>query len=274
MELIPNPQKVEYNSENEKRGQFIIEPLYPGYGITMGNMLRRVILSSIPGSAVTNVKINGVEHEFSTMPYVKEDLVDIILNIKQIKIRVEQGVDATAEEPLVMKINKTGEGKVMAGDIEAPSQIDIVNKDLVIATLTDKAAVFNAEFIVENGRGYLPVENFKSEKFGVGYIAVDAIFTPIYQVIMDVERVRVGGMTNWDKLILTIETDGSITPQGAFSMAVDILYEQLNFLKNKNNSEKSGGSSAIFDIKGKDKKKKEKEKDADEKNKADEKDTE
>jgi len=237
MELIPNPHKVDYQPENDARGKFIIEPLYPGYGITLGNMLRRVILSSIPGAAITSVKINGVNHEFSTVNYAKEDVVDIILNIKQIKLRIADGVEATHDAPMIMKIDKKGEGKVTAGDIEVPSQIEIINKNMIIATLTDKAASFEAEFTVEKGRGYLPVENFKGEKFDIGCIAIDAIFTPINQVVADIERVRVGEMTDWDKLILTVETDGSVTPEEAFDLAVNILCEQLNFLKNRNNSD-------------------------------------
>jgi len=233
MEMIPVPQKFEYNSESDTKGEFTIEPLYPGYGITVGNMLRRVLLSSITGSAITTAKIKGVDHEFSGLSYVKEDMVDVMLNIKQIKLKVDAEATATHDEPLVLKLHKTGEGKVTAGDIETPAQVSVVNKDLVIATLTDKAADFDVEFTVEKGRGYLPVESFKGEKLPIGHMAIDAIFTPIVQVSAKVDRVRVGEMTNWDKLILIVETDGSVTPEEAVDQAVDILSAQVEFLQNK-----------------------------------------
>jgi len=231
MESIPTPQNIKYNKKNDHSGEITVEPLYPGYGITVGNMLRRVLLSSIESAAIFSVKIEGVEHEFSTMPYVKEDVVDIILNIKQIKLKLEPGAEASFNEPLVLKVDKKGEGKFTAGDIDCPSQVKIVNPDLVIATLTDQAAKFEAEFTVAKGRGYLPVENFKGEKFSIGHIAVDAVFTPINRVSVNVENVRVGEMTNWDKLILEIETDGSIDPEFAFDSAVGIMIRQLETIK-------------------------------------------
>lgn len=232
MELIPRPHKVQYEAESKSNGKFVIGPLYPGYGITIGNMLRRVLLSSIPGAAITTAKIKGADHEFTTIAYVKEDLVDVVLNIKKIKLRVEPDVEISDEQPLVIKIEKKGEGKVTAGDIKTPSQVEIINKDLVIATLTDEAGDFEAEFTVGRGRGYLPVESFKGEKLSIGHMAVDAIFTPINQVSMNIEKTRVGEMTNWDKLILMVETDGSVTPEEAFKTAVNILFDQLDFLKN------------------------------------------
>jgi DNA-directed RNA polymerase subunit alpha len=232
MESILIPQKVEFTMLEQDKGQFTIEPLYPGYGITIGNMLRRVLLSSIPGAAVTTVKINGVDHEFGGMPYVKEDVVDIILNIKRIVLKIEDGVEMSKEEPLIVRIDKKGEGNLTAGDIICPSQVQVKNKDLLIATLTDQAASFEAEFTVERGLGYVPVENYKGERLSIGHMVVDAIFTPIKEAAIKVERVRVGEMTNWDKLILTIGTNGSCEPERAFDIAVDILRQQIDFLKN------------------------------------------
>ncbi len=232
MQLIPHSQKVTFNKQTDYRGQFIIEPLFPGYGITIGNALRRVLISSIPGSAITAVRINGVDHEFSSLDYVKEDVVDILLNIKQVNLSVNENIDAN--DPLKITLNKTGEGKVTAGDFECPSQVKIANPNLVLATLTDKAAKMEMECYVENGLGYLPVEERDSSKLEVGYLAVDAIFTPINHVNVENEHVRVGEMTNWDKLILDLETNGTVTCQQAFDLAVNILRNQFSALTNSN----------------------------------------
>ena len=230
--MIPLPNKIYFVKDEKFESQIVIEPLYPGYGMTIGNALRRVLLSSLPGAAVTGVKIKGVDHEFSTVPNVVEDVVDIVLNIKRIVLEVEEGVEITKDSPLVIKINKKGEGKVTAGDIECPSQVKVANKDLLIATLTDQAASFEAEFTIERGLGYVPVGNYKGEKLSIGHMVVDAIFTPIKEVAIKVERVRVGEMTNWDKLILDIETNGACQPDKAFDIAVDVLHSQIDFLKN------------------------------------------
>ncbi len=225
MPLIPVPKKIQFNKETDYKGQFVIEPLYPGYGTTVGNTLRRVLLSSIPGAAITSIKITGADHEFAPLDYVKEDIVDILLNIKQVNLSVAGEIDA--ETPLIIKINKTGEGKAKAGDFECPSQVKIANPDLVIATLTDKAAKFEAECIVEKGMGYLPTENMSDKKLDIGNLSVDAIFTPINHINVESEHVRVGEMTNWDKLVISLETNGTITCQQAFDLAVQILTEQF-----------------------------------------------
>jgi len=228
MQLIPHPQKVIFDKRNDYKGKFVIEPLYPGYGITLGNALRRVLISSIPGSAISSVKIKGVEHEFSTIDYVKEDVVDILLNIKQVNLSVEGVIDMA--EPLKITLNKSGEGKVTAGDFNCPSQVKIANPNLHLLTLTDKAAKLEMECYLENGLGYLPVEARDSSKLDIGHIAVDAIFTPINHVNVENEHVRVGEMTNWDKLILDLETNGTITCQQAFDLAVNILRNQFSAL--------------------------------------------
>ncbi len=227
MEIIPTAQKIEFDSLTEHKGQYTIQPLYPGYGTTLGNALRRVLLSSIPGSAITSVKVNNVEHEFSPIDYVKEDVVDILLNLKQVNLSIDE---ENPEEPLTIKISKTGEGKVTAGDFKCPTQVKIANPDLHIATLTDKVAKLEIECGVEQGMGYLPTENQDKDKLEIGRIAVDAIFTPINHVNFHIEHVRVGEMTNWDKLILSIETNGTITCRQAFEHAVNILTQQFQAL--------------------------------------------
>lgn len=231
MQLIPTAKTITFNKETDHKGQFIIEPLYPGYGLTVGNSLRRVLLSSMPGAAITSIKITGVDHEFSSIDYVKEDMVDILLNIKQVNLSIEGDIDP--EEPLVIKINKTGQGKVTVADFKCPSQVKVVNQGLVLATLTDKAAKFEAECIVDKGMGYLPTEGRPGEKLAIGHMAVDAIYTPINYVSLETEHVRVGEMTNWDKLILTLETNGTITCQEAFDFANHILIEQFSALDQK-----------------------------------------
>ncbi len=227
MQLIPTAQSINFEKDTDYKGQYIIQPLYPGYGITLGNALRRVLLSSMPGAAVVSVKIDGVDHEFSSLEYVKEDVVDILLNIKQLNLSVEGKLPD--DEPLKISLNKTGEGKVTAKDFNCPTQVKIANPDLHIATLTDKAAKLNMECYIGQGMGYWPTEG-RDEKLDIGHIAVDAIFTPINKVNVETEHVRVGEMTNWDKLILSIETNGTITCQQAFEQAVNILRQQFDAL--------------------------------------------
>lgn len=229
MPPIPTPTRIEFIRETDYKGDFIIEPLYPGYGTTLGNSLRRVLLSSIPGAAIVSVKIKAVDHEFSTLPYIKEDIVDILLNLKQVHVKIE-GAAGTPEDPLKIILKKTGEGKITAGNFNCPTQVTIANKNLHIATLTDKAANFEVECIVEKGLGYVPTESRTAGSLDIGHIAVDAIYTPINHVNAKTENVRVGEMTNWDKLVLTLETNGTITCEEAFSLAVDILKEQFDSL--------------------------------------------
>lgn len=229
MEPIPLPTKVEYqeNKENKNKGEIIIEPCFPGYGTTWGNALRRVLLSSLSGGAVTAVKIKGVKHEFSSMPYVKEDVLEIILNLKQLRIKI------FTENEVKLSLKAQGEKKVYAKDIEKDAQVEVVNPDLLIATLTDKKAKLEMEIFVKNGRGYLPVEERKSEEREVGKILIDSIFTPVRSVGFKVENVRVGEKTNFDRLTLPIETDGTITPLEAFVQAASLLNDHFSYILEK-----------------------------------------
>lgn len=228
MEHIPLPTTIESQPiEGEAfKSQLIMSPCYPGYGTTLGNALRRVLLSSLPGAAISAMKIKGVDHEFSTIDYVKEDAVEIILNMKGVRFRV------FSDEPVEIELNVKGEKVVTAGDFEKDSQVEVVNPDAVIATLTDKAASISMKVIVQKGRGYVPVEARENEKLDIGYIAIDSIYTPIRNVNYRTENVRVGQMTNFDKLILDISTDGTVTPEEAFNAAVQILVEQFQSLGN------------------------------------------
>lgn len=202
-----------------------VDSLYPGYGTTLGNALRRVLLSSIPGSAVTTVKIAGVDHEFSTLPNVMEDVIHILLNLKQIRFKLYK------DEAVNIKLSVKGEKKVTAADFETVAgEVEIVNPETYIATLTDKKAVLEIEAEVSAGVGYEPVERRKKDKIAIGSIALDAIYTPVRKVKFSAENMRVGDRTDFNKLIFEIETDGSIRPEAAFKKAVDILDEHIKIL--------------------------------------------
>src|SRR3989344_2951886 len=194
------PKLIEQISKN--RAVFEIEELYPGYGLTVGNALRRVMLSSLPGAAITSIKIKDVNHEFSTIPDVLEDVVEIILNLKQIRFKVH------GDEPQVITLKVKGEKQVKAGDINLVPQVEIANPDTLIATLTSKNAFLEIEMTVEQGLGYSDLETRKKDKQEVGSIAVDAIFTPIKMINYEVEDMRVGDKTNYNRLKFDIETDG------------------------------------------------------------------
>ena len=221
--------------ENGNRATFAIEPLYSGYGMTLGNSLRRVILSSLGGAAVTAVKIDSVSHEFSTIEGVKEDVVQVILNLKKLRFRV------FSDEPQYLMLTKTGKGEVTASDIKAPSEVEIVNGDQLIATLSGDKAKIGMEIRVEKGRGYVPVEHREGEKLEVGMIAVDAIYSPVQRVRYNVENTRVGQVTDLDRLVMEIETDGTITPADALQQAAEILVDHFSVVAGQNVSEQSGG---------------------------------
>lgn len=221
MEKIPLPNKVSFEGLGDNKYQAIMEPLYPGYGVTIGNSLRRILLSSLPGAAVTAVKIKGVEHEFSTVPNVKEDVIEIILNLKQMRMKVY------TDQPVRLELKAKGEKVVTAGDFKKNSEVEIVNPDLHIATLDNKNADFDMEVVVQAGRGYVPVEQRENEKLEIGMIAVDAIYTPIKTVNFEIKNVRVGQITNYDALTMTIETDGTITGEDAIDTASKILLEHF-----------------------------------------------
>ncbi len=224
METLPLPKSISVVATSRDHGVFTIEPLYPGYGMTVGNALRRVLLSSMPGAAITAVKIDGVDHDFSTINYVKEDVVDILLNLKLVRLKLN------SDEPVTLTLEAKGETAVTAGMITPNSQVEIANPDQVIATLTDAAAKISMELTVAKGRGYVPVENREKEKLPIGTIALDAIYTPMKNVNFSIEHVRVEQITNFDKLILDITTDGTITPTEALTLASSIMVEHFQFV--------------------------------------------
>jgi DNA-directed RNA polymerase subunit alpha len=215
----PNIECVE-RSEDNTYAKFVIEPLERGYGITLGNSLRRILLSSLPGSAVTSVKIEGVLHEFSTIPGVLEDVTEIILNIKSLALK------GHTDEPRILRLECEGERVVPAGDIITGPDIEILNPELKIATLDKDGRLF-MDMTVERSRGYVPAEKNKKTDHTIGVIPVDSIFTPIYKVNYAVEDTRVGMMTDFDKLTLEVWSNGSITPKEATSLAAKILSEHL-----------------------------------------------
>ena len=233
-------------SEDGRYGKFVWEPLERGYGITLGNSLRRVLLSSLPGAAVTYVKIDGVLHEFATIPGVREDVADIILNIKALCLKME------GEEEKVLRIECSGEQEVTAANIIADSDVEILNPELHIATL-DKDAVFNMEIHVDKGLGYVPADKNKQPDQPIGIIPVDSIYSPITRVKFAVNDTRVGNVTNYDKLTLEVWTDGSIMPDEAVNMASGILIDYLKLFHTGDSEAGSitlkGGSEAAAEEK-------------------------
>lgn len=216
------PTKIDVKSGNNKRttATVVVDPLERGFGITLGNALRRILLNSLQGAAVTAIQIDGVVHEFSSIPGVREDVVNIVLNVKNIAIALH------AEGPKKMRIAAEGPCEVTAGMIEAGADIEIMNPDLVICTL-DKGAKFNCEFTVNNGKGYRPAAQNRPEDAPVGLIPVDSIFSPVRKVSYDVEDTRVGNATDFDKLMLHIETNGAISPEDAVAYAARIMQDQM-----------------------------------------------
>jgi len=222
--MIPLPQKAKIIKKEQNKATFEIEGLYPGYGATIGNSLRRVLLSSLPGAAVTQMKIKGVQHEFSTIPGVLEDVITIGLNLKQLRFKMH------TDEPQKARLKVKGEKEVKGSSFELPSQIELINKNSHIATLTDKKAELDIEIQIEKGTGYIPVERRKKEKLEIGVIALDAIFTPMRRISFNVENMRVGDRTDFDRLLLEIETDGTISPEETFLHASDILVKHFSLL--------------------------------------------
>jgi DNA-directed RNA polymerase subunit alpha len=213
--------RIVHEEVDEQRGRFTIEPLDRGFGYTFGNSLRRVLLSSLEGAAVTSVKLEGVAHEFTTLPGVKEDVTDIILALKNMICRLH------GESPEVeVRLNKKGPGKVTAGDIEAPADLEILNPDLQIATLSDKGRL-ELIMTIGRGRGYVPGEMNRGPEHTIGVIPIDSIFSPVRRVSYDVEAARVGQRTDYDKLNLDVTTDGSIDPREAIAQGAEILIRQL-----------------------------------------------
>ncbi len=219
--------KVVMISENEKVGVFDIEGLYRGYGLTIGNALRRVLLSSLPGAAITSVKIKGVGHEFSTIPGILEDVVEICLNLK--KVRFQFPGETGFTEPETLTLNAKGEGPVTAAAIEETGRVTVVNKDQQIATITQKGVEFQIELTIEKGLGYVPVEGIKNgNTLPVGVIQLDALFSPVTRVNMVNENMRVGDKTDFNRVRLSIETDGGIKPSVALREGISILNDHFS----------------------------------------------
>ncbi len=215
------PSKPRIILEEENKGIYEIDGFYPGYGYTIGNSLRRIILSSLPGCAVTSIKIKGIKHEFSTIDGVSEDVVSIMINIKRLRIKM------LTDEPQIMNLKVKGAMTVTGKDIDAPSQVEIMNPDLVIATLTDKSSELDIEMVVEKGLGFISKEMVGKDKVDIGTIVLDANFTPIRRVSYEVENMRVGDRTDFNRLRILIETDGSISPKEALTDSINIMISQL-----------------------------------------------
>lgn len=226
MEPILLPNKISFKrGERPNEGMLTVEPCAQGYGTTLGNALRRVLLSSLSGAAVIAVKIKNAEHEFSTLPHVKEDVLEIILSLKSLRLKL------FSEEPVKLTLTAKGEKAVTAADFAKDAQVEIVNPDLHLATLTDPSASLEMEITVAPGRGYRSTEERGKEKAELGTIAIDALFSPVLNVSYKVEATRVGDKTDFDKLVLSVETDGTLDPLDAVNQAVVILNDYVNVLK-------------------------------------------
>jgi DNA-directed RNA polymerase subunit alpha len=217
---IALPSKPKVVIEENNKGIYEIDGLYPGYGHTLGNSLRRIILSSLPGAAITELKIKGVGHEFSTIKGVKEDVISIILNIKKIRASL------FSDEPQILKLKVSGPKTVKTSDIVCPSQVEIQNKDLILFTITDKTEI-DFEMTIKKGLGYVPKELIQKDRVEVGTISLDGNFTPIRRVNYETENMRVGDRTDFNRLRLIIETDGTITPRQALEQSIEIMIVQL-----------------------------------------------
>ncbi len=215
------PSKPRVIKEEEFSGIFEIDGLYPGYGHTLGNSLRRIILSSLPGAAITQVKFDGVEHEFSTIAGVKEDVITILLNLKRVRLLMH------SDTPLTLTLKASGAQVVTAADITVPSQVTILNPEQPIAEITEKGTTLSIELTLEHGLGYVPREVHQKEKVDIGAIALDAVFTPIRRVNYEVENMRVGERTDYNRLRVFIETDGTLTPREALENSIEIMIHQL-----------------------------------------------
>ncbi len=215
------PSKPRVISEEEFQGVYEVDGLYPGYGHTLGNSLRRIILSSLPGAAITQVKIDGVQHEFSAIDGVRDDVVTILLNLKKVRIMMH------SDEKTVVTLKANEVGVVTAGDIEVPSQIEILNPEQKITEITSKGVKLSIELTIEHGLGYVPREVHQKDKVDIGTIALDAVFTPIRRVNYEVENMRVGDRTDYNRLRVFIETDGTLSPREALEKAIEIMIHQL-----------------------------------------------
>jgi len=221
MEGVTNPKISKTIDEGNNTAVFEIKPCYPGYGITLGNALRRVLISSLPGAAITSIKLKGVSHEFSTISGVLEDVAQISLNLKQVIVKMD------TEEKVSASIKVSGEKEITAADIKVPSNVEIVNKDLHIATITDKKAEIDMTLTIEKGIGYVPTEKAKDTDSPIGTIVIDALFSPVIKVNYEVKNIRVGQTTNYNQINLEIQTDGTVTPEESLNYASNILINQF-----------------------------------------------
>jgi len=222
--VIHNPALANIEDHTATSATFNIEPLHAGYGNTLGNSLRRVLLSSIEGAAIVAFRVDGASHEFSTITGVKEDIIDIMLNVKNIRLKVY------GDKPVEVRLEKKGAGVVTAGDIKTTADVEVINPDQIICTIDDPKKSVSIDFVVESGRGYQTIEDSSTKRLHSDMIAVDAIFSPVLRVRYKVDSTRVGQETNLDKLSLTVETDGSLTPRQAFEEAAAILVNQYTAL--------------------------------------------
>lgn len=237
MENLPVPQKIDWKKGKQDHQEIVtIEPCYPGYGTTLGTALRRVLLSSLPGAAPVAVKMKGVLHEFSTIPGIKEDVMEIILAVKKIRFKLFDLEEAT------LRISVNGAKEVHASDFEKNAHVEIMNPETHIATLTSPDSELELEVYIRKGRGYLPTEERDREEREIGKILIDALFSPVSNVGIKVENIRVGEMTNFERLTLTITTDGTITPEEAFTESVSILMSKLQALSGKPASTEVGAA--------------------------------
>lgn len=219
--MIQLPEQVKVIAKEGSKTTFEIGPLAPGYGATIANPLRRVLLSSLEGAAITSIKIKGVDHEFSSIPNILEDVIEIILNIKKIRFKLH------SDGPVKLTLEKKGEGAVTAADIKTTADVEVINTDQHICTLTDKKTDFSMELDVERGIGYVPVEQRQKDKLAIGVIAIDAIFSPVKLVNFKIEDIRVGQRIDFNKVTMDIETDGSLEPEAALKRASEILIDHF-----------------------------------------------
>lgn len=237
------PSKPKVISEDQFRGMYEIDSLYPGYGHTLGNSLRRIILSSLPGTAITSVKIDGVKHEFSTIDGVKEDVITIILNLKKIRFKM------TVDEPQEITLRASGLKKVAGSDIKISGQVEVLNPEQYIAEITDKKTELNITMRLERGLGYVPKEVLQKEKVEIGTVILDAVFTPIRRVNYEVENMRVGDRTDYNKLRIFIETDGTLSPREALEQSIDIMIKQLKAIVGFQETDEGVGDATSEDRK-------------------------
>lgn len=222
--MLQLPEQIKVVSRDGNKGIFEISPLMPGYGATIANPLRRVLLSSLEGAAITSIKIKGADHEFLSLPGVLEDMIEVIQNVKRIRFKLH------GEGPVKLTLQAKGEGEVKASDIKITSDVELINEDQHIVTLTDKKAEFVMELDIEKGVGYVPVEQRQKEKLAIGAISVDAIFSPIKMVNFKVENTRVGQKIDYNKITMEVETDGSIQPEEAMKKAAEILVDHFKLI--------------------------------------------